>query len=102
VKFLFSTLAVAFTYSIYWAFTQKPISASGAILLDDPWGIVTLIDLYIGFLLFGIFIVITIPQKKLLAVWLPLLLVLGNVVSLIYLIFYYKNLTKLFGVKYEN
>jgi hypothetical protein len=102
LKLFLSALTIAFTLCICWAFTQKPISESGAWMMSDPWGIVTLFDLYIGFFMFGILIFLTIPKKVFLLIWIPALLFLGNVVSLIYLIFYYKNLTTLLGAKNEN
>jgi len=104
LKTLLSFLAAVFSIAIYWAFTQKPISESGAWLIKDPWGIVTLIDLYIGFFLFSLFMYFTSIKKRSLLIWVPALMGLGNIIALVYLIFHYKRLKNMMtgGRPHEN
>ncbi|MCU0884171.1 MAG: hypothetical protein MUC44_04360 [Beijerinckiaceae bacterium] len=40
--------------SIIWAFGRAPFWPAVAEITANPWGIVTLIDLYLGFLIFSI------------------------------------------------
>jgi|GEM_PF-853804 len=106
MRTVFSVLAAGFSYCIYWAFLQKPISESGALLFGDPWGIVTLADLYIGFFIFSIFMALTVSKKITLLIWIPSLMILGNLTALVYLTLHYRKLTQIFnqakGVKNES
>jgi hypothetical protein len=75
------TLAVA----IVWAMGEKSIGESFSAMIRDPWGVVTLIDLYAGFVAFAL--VIWLFEKPWVAALLFVLLcVLGNIVSLGWLI----------------
>ena len=51
-----STLIMAIVIS--WALTKSNIFVEGNTILALPWGIVTFVDLYIGFLYVGIWMVI--------------------------------------------
>jgi hypothetical protein len=93
MKTLLSILAFGFAISIYWALSIKPISESADFFFTDPWGIVSLIDLYIGFFLFILFMLRTLPKKTHIVFWAPTLLILGNIVSLGYVVFYFNHLT---------
>jgi len=93
MKTLLSTLAFGFALSIYWALSVKPLSESADFFFTDPWGIVSLIDLYIGFFLFILFMFKTLPKKAHIIFWAPSLLVLGNIISLGYVVFYFNHLT---------
>lgn len=73
--------------TIIWAFGERPFGESFAVISADPWGIVTLIDLYLGFGLFAIVIAVT--ERRLLpaAIWIVPLFLLGNAVAAAWLIF---------------
>lgn len=76
------TLAIA----IVWALGEKSLSVSFGEMIRDPWGIVTLIDLYSGFVAFAL--VVAYFERPLVAGLLFIALcVLGNVVSLGWLAF---------------
>ena len=68
------------------AFVYGNIDNSGPTLFGSPWGIMTLVDLYAGFVLFSIFIVSQEAQRKTAALWIGALLILGNLVACLYLI----------------
>lgn len=51
-----------------------------------PWGQMTLVDLYSGFIIFGLFIIWQEEQLYFALIWIALILLLGNIVSIIYLI----------------
>ena len=42
----------AMTIALFYGFTQGDFFADGSIILNNPWGIVSLVDLYVGFILF--------------------------------------------------
>jgi hypothetical protein len=68
---------LAMTGVLIYAFTVGDIFAEGAQLLAMPWGIVSLVDLYVGFSLFSCWIVFR--EKTLLPslIWVILMMVLG-------------------------
>ena len=68
---------LAMTGILIYGFTIGDFAAEGAKLLSMPWGIVSLVDLYVGFALFSCWIVFR--EKALLpsAIWVILMMVLG-------------------------
>ena len=68
---------LAMTGILIYAFTSGDIAAEGAKLLAMPWGIVSLVDLYVGFALFSCWIVYR--EKALLpsVIWVILMMVMG-------------------------
>ncbi|MEW5873196.1 MAG: DUF1475 family protein [Chloroflexota bacterium] len=68
---------LAMTGILVYAFTIGDFFAEGAKLLAMPWGIVSLVDLYVGFALFSCWIVFR--EKALLPslIWVILMMVLG-------------------------
>lgn len=68
---------LAMTGVLIYGFTVGDFSAEGAKLLSMPWGIVSLVDLYVGFALFSCWIVYR--ERSLLSsfIWVILMMVLG-------------------------
>ena len=68
---------LAMTGILIFSFTNGDFSAEGAKLMAMPWGIVSLVDLYVGFALFSCWIVFR--EKALLpsVIWVILMMVLG-------------------------
>jgi hypothetical protein len=68
---------LAMTGILIYGFTIGNFSSEGAKLLSMPWGIVSLVDLYVGFVLFSCWIVFR--EKALLpsVIWVILMMVLG-------------------------
>lgn len=56
----------AMTFALFNGFTQGDFFADGSILLKNPWGIVSMVDLYVGFTLFSMWIYFR-EKNKLLA-----------------------------------
>lgn len=78
--------AALLAFAIVWAMGEKAIGESFSAMIRDPWGVVTLIDLYSGFIAFAL--VMAFFEKPWVAIVLfALLCVLGNVVSLGWLAF---------------
>ena len=68
---------LAMTGILIYGFTAGNFSAEGAKLVAMPWGIVSLVDLYVGFTLFSCWIVFR--EKAVLpsVIWVILMMVLG-------------------------
>ena len=71
---------------LIYGFTVGDFGTEGQVLLSMPWGIVSLVDVYIGFILFSGWIVYR--EKSLLrsAVWVTLVIVLGNLTACLYVL----------------
>ena len=68
---------LAMTAILVYGFTVGDFFTEGAKLLAMPWGIVSLVDLYVGFTLFSCWIVVR--EKALLPsiIWVILMMVMG-------------------------
>ena len=68
---------LAMTAVLLYGFTVGNFSAEGARLLAMPWGIVSLVDLYVGFALFSGWIVFREKAWLPALMWVVLMMVLG-------------------------
>jgi hypothetical protein len=68
---------LAMTGVLIYGFTVGDFLAEGRELLSMPWGIVSLVDLYVGFALFSVWIVYRERSLGRSAVWVVLMMVLG-------------------------
>lgn len=68
---------LAMTAVLVYGFAAGDFSADGAALLRNPWGIVSLVDLYTGFILFSGWIVFREKSRAVAAFWVVLMLMLG-------------------------
>ncbi len=75
---------LAMTGILIYAFTSGNFSVEGSKLLAMPWGIVSLVDLYVGFTLFSCWIVYR--EKAVLPsiLWVVLMMVLGFFTGALY------------------
>jgi hypothetical protein len=67
----------AMTAILIYGFTAGDFFNEGRQLLGMPWGIVSLVDLYVGFSLFSIWIVYRERSFGRSAIWVVLMMVLG-------------------------
>ncbi len=67
-----------------YAFIQGDFAAEGSTLLSMPWGIVSLVDLYVGFALFSGWIVYREASWPRALVWIALVMVLGFFAASLY------------------
>ncbi len=67
-------------------FINGSFTEDGSELLANPWGIVSLVDLYVGFILFSLWIIFR--EEKLLAtiIWVVLMMVFGFLTASLYII----------------
>ena len=68
---------LAMTAVLIYGFTIGNFSAEGTRLMAMPWGIVSLVDLYVGFALFSCWIVFREKAWLPSIVWVVLMMVLG-------------------------
>ena len=68
---------IAMTAILVYGFAIGDFSAEGSQLLRMPWGIVSLVDLYVGFILFSGWIVYREQSFIRSIVWVVLMMVLG-------------------------
>lgn len=93
MKALIGGLGLLLTGLIFWAIAVGDFGAAGAFLLEKPWGIVSMVDLYLGFLLSSVVIFYAEPDKKIALIWLLPIFVLGNVVTALW--FVLRGMTRL-------
>jgi hypothetical protein len=68
---------LAMTGILLYGFTMGDFSSEGTRLLAMPWGIVSLVDLYVGFSLFSCWIVYREKSALRSIVWVVLMMTLG-------------------------
>jgi len=77
VKILSTIGVISMASIIIYAFTNGNFSSEGAKLLAMPWGIVSMVDLYVGFILFSIWIFYREKSIVSAIIWTVLMLTLG-------------------------
>jgi len=75
---------LAMTGILIYAFTTGNFTQEGNVLLSMPWGIVSLVDLYVGFTLFSGWIVYREKSLARSIVWVVLMMVLGFFTASLY------------------
>lgn len=60
--------------------------AEVGVLLTYPWFIVSLVDVYVGFILVGVWVFWREPSRAVAVIWCVLILTLGNVISCAYVL----------------
>ena len=75
---------LAMTAVLIYGFTVGNFRSDGAALLKNPWGIVSLVDLYVGFALFSGWIIYREKSFGRSLVWVILMMVLGFFTASLY------------------
>ena len=68
---------LAMTAVLIYGFTAGNFMEDGAALLSNPWGIVSIVDLYVGFILFSGWIIYREKSVLRSIIWVILMMVLG-------------------------
>jgi hypothetical protein len=68
---------LAMTAVLIYGFTVGDFASEGTRLLTMPWGIVSMVDLYVGFILFSCWIVFRERSAARSILWVVLMMVLG-------------------------
>jgi hypothetical protein len=74
------------TGALIYGFSVGDFGGEGALLLSMPWGIVSLVDLYVGFTLFSCWIVYRERSVLRSVVWVILMMVLGFFTASLYVL----------------
>ena len=69
---------------LIYGFTVGDFSGEGSVLLSMPWGQVSLVDVYVGFMLFSGWIVYREKSLARSVVWIIFMIVLGNFTASLY------------------
>jgi hypothetical protein len=77
-------LAIAFTGMIVWASFRGDIGAEFGAISAMPWGQVSLVDLYLGFLLYFAAVFVVEQKMSVKLLWAVPVFVLGNAWALIW------------------
>jgi cytochrome b subunit of formate dehydrogenase len=80
LKAAFAVPGLALAAAIGWAFTAADFWASVRLITANPWGVVTLVDLYAGFVITGVVVAAIERWRPWAWAMLPLACILGNVV----------------------
>lgn len=76
--------AVAMGAALIYGFTQGDLAAEGARILSMPWGVVSLVDPYVGFTLFSGWILYREPSLGRALVWVAFVMLLGFFTASVY------------------
>jgi len=79
---IFGTLAMG--AALVYGFSAGTLSQDGAALVKMPWGIVSLIDVYVGFILFSGWIIYREKNLLLALLLVIMVMVLGNFIASAY------------------
>lgn len=69
---------------LLFGFTQGSFFEDGGKLLENPWGIVSLVDLYVGFILFSMWIAFREKNILLMVIWILAMMILGFFAGALY------------------
>ena len=77
---------LAMTAVLIYGFTAGDFSVDGGKILQNPWGIVSLVDLYTGFILFSGWILYREKSYLVAGIWVVLMMVLGFFTASLYVL----------------
>ena len=75
---------VAMAAILTYGFVVGDLRGEGRVLLSMPWGIVSLVDVYTGFILFSGWIVYREKSIVRSTIWIVLVMILGNLTASLY------------------
>ncbi|MCB2156217.1 DUF1475 domain-containing protein [bacterium] len=77
-------LLVGLLGSFAWAGAQSNLFEGFGRVLDEPWGVVETIDLYLGFAFVSVWIALLERRPGPAIAWIVALMLLGNAITLVY------------------
>ena len=88
LRIFLCAIALLLAACIVWAgfIANSHLFDDGGKILEEPWGVVTMVDLYVGFTVAGLIILIVEPNKWVGAAWAAPIFILGNVVTAVWLV----------------
>ena len=74
----------AMSLALYHGFTSGDFFADGGKILNNPWGIVSMVDLYVGFTIFSMWIFFREKNLGISIVWIIAMMVFGFLTGSLY------------------
>ena len=81
----YSGLLIMSSFIIY-ATIYGDFYSEGAVLMSMPWGIVSLVDIYLGLIIFCCWVYWREKNKNIALLWTVSILLLGNMISCLYIL----------------
>ena len=75
---------LAMSAALIYGFTVGNFSEDGGKILANPWGIVSMVDLYVGFILFSGWIIYREKSVLVAAIWVIFMMILGFFTGALY------------------
>lgn len=75
---------MAMTAVLIYGFSAGDFFEDGSKILNNPWGIVSLVDLYVGFILFSVWIVFRESNILVSLIWVMAMMILGFFTGALY------------------
>lgn len=86
-KFIAALGILAMTAVLVYGFTVGDFGVDGTLILANPWGIVSLVDLYTGFVLFSMWIYFRESSRVMAVIWILAMMVLGFFTGAVYVLY---------------
>jgi hypothetical protein len=86
LRLVLAAAGLALLASILWAAQAASIGASFSAMIEDPWGVVALLDLYIGFVFLAVIIWLFERNKLIALLFIAPLPLLGNVWAAVWIV----------------
>ena len=77
---------IAMTGALIFGFTQGDFFIDGSAVLSNPWGIVSMVDLYVGFTLFSMWIAFREKYVLQAVLWIVMMMVFGFLTGALYVL----------------
>ena len=77
---------ISMTLALLNGFLNGDFSSDGALLMANPWGIVSLVDLYVGFVLFSLWIAFRETHLAAKVLWITGMMVFGFLTGSLYVL----------------
>jgi hypothetical protein len=84
IRIVTVTLTVIMFAAIVVAMTTGDFGSEGSWILDNPWGRMSLIDIYVGIALFAGWVLLRERSPWVAVLWIPAFVVLGNAGTALY------------------
>lgn len=75
---------IAMTVALLNGFINGDFSTEGSWIISNPWGIISLVDLYVGFILFAMWIIYRESSRVSAILWTISLMILGFFIGALY------------------
>lgn len=75
---------LAMLWALVYGFTTGDFFVDGSVIVNNPWGVVSLVDLYVGFTLFSIWVYVRESNKLVAVSWIVSIMIFGFFTGALY------------------